>query len=247
MTVSGPRTRAVTSTLRDHGLDPAARRDGCHSPIMSSACSTRSRARSTPRTRSSRRVCVAANLRAPSTRRRLQGAALFVLGLAMLVCGCAVQGHHDRRFLIVSVIGFVVMFAGVVFAITGPRVTGRRTSPTPQPGAPRAEASQGLRRIVHQSHGGPVPPSVRRVTLLPATRLTRAAERAAPFLCRVPHACPTTAPAPLSAQLNSVFRSRHACHVGRGPAEIACGPRGDRGATPATCGMNWSKVGDCGV
>ena len=36
-------------------------------------------------------------LRAPSARRRLQGAALFVIGLAMLVVRRRVQGHHDRK------------------------------------------------------------------------------------------------------------------------------------------------------
>ncbi|MCZ0728030.1 DUF3040 domain-containing protein [Mycolicibacterium iranicum] len=61
-------------------------------------------------------------LRAPSTRRRLQGAALFVLGLAMLVAGVAVKATMIGSFPILSVIGFIVMFGGVVFAITGPRV-----------------------------------------------------------------------------------------------------------------------------
>jgi hypothetical protein len=61
-------------------------------------------------------------LRAPSTRRRLQGAALFVLGLAMLVSGVAFKATMIGSFPILSVIGFIVMFGGVVFAITGPRV-----------------------------------------------------------------------------------------------------------------------------
>jgi hypothetical protein len=66
-------------------------------------------------------------LRAPSTRRRLQGAALFVLGLAMLVSGVAFKATMIGTFPILSVIGFIVMFGGVVFAITGPRVgTGER-------------------------------------------------------------------------------------------------------------------------
>ena len=60
-------------------------------------------------------------LRAPSTRRRLQGAALFVLGLAMLVSGVAFKATMIGNFPILSVIGFIVMFAGVIFAITGPR------------------------------------------------------------------------------------------------------------------------------
>ncbi|HEX2283337.1 MAG TPA: DUF3040 domain-containing protein [Mycobacterium sp.] len=66
------------------------------------------------------------NLRAPSTRRRIQGAALFVIGLAMLVSGVAFKATMIGSFPILSVIGFVVMFGGVVFAITGPRVAGGR-------------------------------------------------------------------------------------------------------------------------
>ncbi|MCV7303321.1 DUF3040 domain-containing protein [Mycobacterium barrassiae] len=63
-------------------------------------------------------------LRTPSTRRRLQGAALFVIGLAMLVAGIAIPATRIGDFAILSVIGFIVMFGGVVFAITGPRVPG---------------------------------------------------------------------------------------------------------------------------
>src|SRR6201991_22298 len=65
-------------------------------------------------------------LRAPSTRRRLQGAALFVIGLAMLVCGVAFKVTMIGSFPILSVFGFLVMFGGVVFAIPGPRVAGGR-------------------------------------------------------------------------------------------------------------------------
>ncbi len=61
-----------------------------------------------------------AHLRTPSTRRRLQGVGLFVLGLAMLVSGVAVKATMIGGFPILSVLGFVVMFAGVVFAVTGP-------------------------------------------------------------------------------------------------------------------------------
>ncbi|SBS78010.1 putative transmembrane protein [uncultured Mycobacterium sp.] len=65
-------------------------------------------------------------LRAPSTRRRLQGAGLFVIGLAMLVAGVAFKATMIGSFPVLSVVGFVVMFGGVVFAITGPRVVGGR-------------------------------------------------------------------------------------------------------------------------
>ncbi|WAJ43063.1 DUF3040 domain-containing protein [Mycobacterium sp. Aquia_216] len=63
--------------------------------------------------------------RAPTARRRLQGAALFVIGLAMLVSGVAFKATMIGSFPILSVVGFVVMFGGVVFAITGPRLSGR--------------------------------------------------------------------------------------------------------------------------
>ncbi|HEY7051976.1 MAG TPA: DUF3040 domain-containing protein [Mycobacterium sp.] len=62
-------------------------------------------------------------LRAPTTRRRIQGAALFVIGLAMLVSGIAFPATMIGGFPVLSVIGFLAMFAGVVFAITGPRMS----------------------------------------------------------------------------------------------------------------------------
>jgi Protein of unknown function (DUF3040) len=65
-----------------------------------------------------------AGLRAPTTRRRIQGVALFVIGLAMLVSGVAFKATMIGSFPILSVFGFLVMFGGVVFAITGPRLGG---------------------------------------------------------------------------------------------------------------------------
>jgi hypothetical protein len=65
-------------------------------------------------------------LRAPTARRRLQGAALFVIGLGMLVAGVAFKATMIAGFPILSVLGFVVMFGGVVYGITGPRLSGRR-------------------------------------------------------------------------------------------------------------------------
>src|SRR6202795_3877154 len=55
-------------------------------------------------------------LRAPSARRRLQGAALFVIGLAMLISGVAFKATQLSGFPVLSVVGFIVMFGGVVFA-----------------------------------------------------------------------------------------------------------------------------------
>ena len=71
------------------------------------------------------------SLRAPTTRRRIQGAALFVIGLAMLVSGVAFKATMIGSFPILSVFGFLVMFGGVVFAITGPRLSkgGDRSTP----------------------------------------------------------------------------------------------------------------------
>jgi cytochrome c biogenesis protein CcdA len=68
-------------------------------------------------------------LRAPTARRRLQGAALFVLGLAMLVSGVAFKATMIGTFPVLSVVGFIVMFGGVVFAVTGPRLAGRGERP----------------------------------------------------------------------------------------------------------------------
>ena len=83
-------------------------------------------------------------LRAPSARRRLQGAALFVVGLAMLVSGVAFKATMIGSFPILSVIGFIVMFGGVVFAITGPRVVGGgRERSAAEPGAPRQKRVKG--------------------------------------------------------------------------------------------------------
>src|SRR3982075_4229003 len=83
-------------------------------------------------------------LRAPSARRRLQGVALFVIGLAMLVSGVAFKATMIGSFPILSVIGFVVMFGGVIFAITGTRVAkGRARRDDAAPGSPRPRRGKG--------------------------------------------------------------------------------------------------------
>ncbi len=106
--------------------------------------------------------------RAPTARRRLQGGALFVIGLAMLVSGVAFKATMIGTFPILSVFGFIVMFGGVIFADHRPAVV-------PQAGPFRvgarvgAPASQQGRRLVHQSYGGSVPPALRRVAGPPVT------------------------------------------------------------------------------
>jgi hypothetical protein len=81
-------------------------------------------------------------LRAPTARRRLQGAALFVVGLGMLVSGVAFHATWIGTLPILSIVGFVVMFGGVVFAITGPRLSGRGERPGPSAG-PRQRRGKG--------------------------------------------------------------------------------------------------------
>ena len=80
-------------------------------------------------------------LRSPSTRRRLKGAALFVAGLAMLIAVVPFYGHN-HAFLVVSVVGFIVMFAGAIVALTGqpPSAVGQ---PSPIPGSSRARKVKG--------------------------------------------------------------------------------------------------------
>jgi hypothetical protein len=51
----------------------------------------------------------------PSRRRRLQGLVLFVLGIALLVCGMLVP-LKVFAIPVVSVVGFLMMFAGAVLA-----------------------------------------------------------------------------------------------------------------------------------
>jgi Protein of unknown function (DUF3040) len=83
-------------------------------------------------------------LRAPTARRRIQGVALFVIGLALLVCGAAFYPTEHKLFLL-SVVGFLVMFGGVVFAITGPRI-GRASggsAAAPGPGKQRRNKGGG--------------------------------------------------------------------------------------------------------
>jgi len=83
------------------------------------------------------------SLRAPSARRRLQGGVLFVVGLAMLVAGIAIRATWISSLPVLSVVGFIIMFGGVVFAITGPRVAGGRDAQAPEGGAPRARKAKG--------------------------------------------------------------------------------------------------------
>lgn len=64
-----------------------------------------------------------ARMRSRSHRRRFQGIALFVLGLLLLVAG-VVLPVRPVGIPVISVLGFLVMFAGAVVAIFSRRATG---------------------------------------------------------------------------------------------------------------------------
>ena len=81
--------------------------------------------------------------RAPTARRRLQGTALFVVGLAMLVSGVAFKATMIGSFPVLSVLGFVVMFGGVVYAVTGRRLSGKTDHAGPPSSASRQRRAKG--------------------------------------------------------------------------------------------------------
>ncbi|MGQ0574920.1 MAG: DUF3040 domain-containing protein [Pseudonocardia sp.] len=57
-------------------------------------------------------------MRRPTKRRRVQGIALFALGLVMLVLGVALPMLWLGSFPVLSVVGFLVMLGGAVLAVT---------------------------------------------------------------------------------------------------------------------------------
>jgi Protein of unknown function (DUF3040) len=81
--------------------------------------------------------------RAPSARRRLRGVASFVIGLAMLVCGVAFKATMVAGFPVLSVAGFIVMFVGVLYAVTGPRLSGVPGQAGSAPGSARPHRARG--------------------------------------------------------------------------------------------------------
>jgi hypothetical protein len=60
-------------------------------------------------------------LRRPARRRRIQGIALFVVGVALLVVGVVVPQFRVADIPLISVLGFLVMFFGVMLAVTSIR------------------------------------------------------------------------------------------------------------------------------
>ena len=68
-------------------------------------------------------------LRKPTKRRRLQGVALFLLGLVLLVVGLAVRQIYIADFPVVSILGFLVMLGGAWLAVSS---GGASSAPAPQ-------------------------------------------------------------------------------------------------------------------
>ncbi len=76
-------------------------------------------------------------LRKPTRRRRLQGIAVFALGLVLLVLGVAVRALWIAdNFPVLSVVGFLVMLAGAVMAVTAIGAKGQQQAGPVKRGEP---------------------------------------------------------------------------------------------------------------
>ncbi|MEV6431818.1 DUF3040 domain-containing protein [Nocardia sp. CWNU-33] len=87
-------------------------------------------------------------LRSTSSRRRLQAAALFVLGLFLLVAGIAAPVKLGD-FPIISLIGFIVMFAAGVLLLLGSSkgiAKGDRSGEAQSGGASGGSSGRGRQR-----------------------------------------------------------------------------------------------------
>lgn len=84
-------------------------------------------------------------LHRPSRRRRLQGAAVFVLGLVMLVLGLVIP-VKPADIPVVSVVGFLVMFAGAVLALSALRGGGADGESAPDRGGTGRRGGPGRTR-----------------------------------------------------------------------------------------------------
>ena len=89
-------------------------------------------------------------MRAPSSRRRFQAAALFVLGLVLLIAGVALP-LKPGGFPIISLFGFLFMFgAGVLFLWGG----GRKSAPAADSASEGGGSAGGSGRGRGRKSGG---------------------------------------------------------------------------------------------
>jgi uncharacterized membrane protein len=65
-----------------------------------------------------------ARLRKPSRRRRIQGVVLVMIGMSLLPLGVAIEVARPAGVPVVSVLGFLLMFVGVLIAVTSARAGG---------------------------------------------------------------------------------------------------------------------------
>ena len=94
----------------------------------------------------------AGRLRAASSRRRLQAAALFVLGLVLLVAGVALP-IKPGGFPIISLIGFIVMFGAGVLLLLGGSAKAHRDAAESPSGDIRRPGSGGAKSRARKSGG----------------------------------------------------------------------------------------------
>ncbi|HEY5856862.1 MAG TPA: DUF3040 domain-containing protein [Aldersonia sp.] len=92
-------------------------------------------------------------LRSTSNRRRLQAAALFVLGLVLLIAGIALPVKLGD-FPIVSLVGFLIMFgAGVLVLLGGGRPKLQAVADDDASGKPKGPGGGGKSRGQKKSGG----------------------------------------------------------------------------------------------
>lgn len=69
-------------------------------------------------------------MRKPTRRRRVQGIALFLLGVVMLVTGIVTTSlNQSNLFLVISAVGFLLMLGGAVLAVTSVGRAGTQSEP----------------------------------------------------------------------------------------------------------------------
>lgn len=69
-------------------------------------------------------------MRKPTRRRRVQGIALLLLGVVMLVTGIVTTSlNQSNLFLVISAVGFLLMLGGAVLAVTSVGRSGTQSEP----------------------------------------------------------------------------------------------------------------------
>ena len=172
-------------------------------------------------------------LRKPTRRRRLQGVAVFVVGLVLLVVGVAVpQLWLASSFPVSRVVGFLVMLGGAVAR----RDLGRVPPVRPAPQAKNAGAGQ---EPLHRPDGGAFPPPLRAGVAadLSDRRQTGSRSGRRRSVCcprtRPGAASPIACPEPMDARLPGAQRARQQPPPQRDGLPVAMPARTVRDRRPA--------------